>query len=316
MRLLQTTIITITILFINALSAVYAQDEQTPEPTILKAVHDEGANTISIFRGNETDTLLIQNSQEQIRPFIHPIHAPDGKGLLTEYRPDHHNTDHTHQTGLYWGLKRVNERDFFATCCKVGTTGYHQKVSANVIRETGEEVSWQTVYDLLNEEGNTILTETQTWSMREEGEKYLIDLVWQGHANTDVTVAEFFVGGLFLRMQWYEGINGEVINAAGQRNQEAEHQRSIWADVGIQVDGRDDLAHIAMFDHPDNNGFPITWRVDHQLGVGPSRQIMGDWSLDKGQTEVVRYRLVAYTGELDPDNLTRLWTEFAAKYEN
>lgn len=315
MRLRYTAIITFVILVstIGGLtSVVYAQDERASEPIILQATHNEEAGTISIFRENRSDTILVQNAQEQIRPFIHPIVAPDGDGVLTEYRPGHH----THQTGLYWGLKRVNERDFFAACCKPGTEGYHQKISADVVRETGEEVRWQTVYDLLNEEGNTILTETHTWSVREEGGKYLIDLVWQGDAKRDVTVGEFFVGGLFLRMQWYEGINGEVVNASGQRNLEAEHQRSIWADVGIQIDGRDDLAHITMFDHPDNNGFPIPWRVDHQLGVGPSRQIMGDWSLDEGQTEVTRYRLIVYTGELEPAYLTKLWTEFAAKYEN
>lgn len=282
------------------------------DPSLLQAVHDEEAGTITIIRESSGDAILVQNAQEEIRPFIHPIIPPDGNGIITEYRPGHH----THQTGLYWGLKRVNERDFFAECCKPGTVGYHQKVSAGVIRGEGEEVKWQTVYDLLNEEGNTILTETHIWSMREEGDKYLIDLVWEGNAKGDVTISEFYVGGLFLRMLWYEGISGEVVNASGHRNQEAEHQRSIWADVGIQVDGRDDLAHIAMFDHPDNNGFPIPWRVDSQLGVGPSRQIMGDWSLNKGQTEVVRYRMVVYTGELDPANLTQLWTEFAAKYEN
>lgn len=314
MRIFSTTIIAIAIMMLvgGGLTTLSAQNEAATEPTILQAIHDEEAGTISIFRENAEDTLLGQHAQEQIRPFIHPIAAPDGKGILTEYRPGHH----THQTGLYWGLKRVNERDFFADCCKPDTVGYHQKVSANVSQGSGEEVKWQTVYDLLNEDGNTILTETQIWSMREEGDKYLIDLVWEGNAKRDVTIGEFFVGGLFLRMPWYEGINGEVVNASGQRNLEAEHQRSIWADVGIQVDGRDDLAHIAMFDHPDNNGFPIPWRVDHQLGVGPSRQILGDWSLDEGQTEIVRYRLVVYTGDLDFANLTELWTEFAAKYEN
>lgn len=315
MRLFYHTFFTAIVLLMSArggASDVYAQEHQGSEWTTLQANHNQEAGTISIIRNNGADTILVQNAREQIRPFIHPIKAPDGQGVLTEYRPGHH----THQTGLYWGLKRVNERDFFAECCKPGTEGYHQKISAHVTREMGEEVKWQTVYDLLNDEGNTILTETQIWSLREEGDKYLIDLVWKGNAKRDVTVGEFFVGGLFLRMQWYQGINGQVVNASGQRNLEAEAQRSIWADVGIQVDGRDDPAHIAMFDHPDNNGFPVPWRVDHQLGVGPSRQILGDWNLKEGQTEVARYRLVVYTGDLEPAYLTKLWTEFAAKYEN
>lgn len=291
----------------------YSQNASSNELTILHALHNHEKGTISILRNNNSsDTLLVQNAQEEIRPFIHPIVAPDGTGILTEYRPEHH----THQTGLYWGLKMVNGRDFFMDCCKPGTTGYHRKVSADVIIETGTEVTWETIYDLLDRDGNTMLTETHNWSMQEKDGTYIIDLIWEGHAKTDITFGEFYVGGLFLRMQWYRGIDGEVVNASGQRNQQAEAQRSIWADVGIQVDGRNDRAHIAMFDHPDNNGFPIPWRVDSQLGVGPSRQIMGDWLLNEGETEIVRYRLIVYTGELGFDELTNSWTEFAVESAN
>ena len=69
-------------------------------------------------------------------------------------------------------------------------------------------------------------------------------------------------------------------------------------DVGMQVEGRDDLAHIAIFDHPENRGFPQTWRVDSQLGIGPSRAIMGDWKIPKGETETIKHGLVIYTGDV------------------
>lgn len=61
---------------------------------------------------------------------------------------------------------------------------------------------------------------------------------------------------------------------------------------------------------PDNKGFPIPWRVDNELGVGPSRQILGDWNLDEGETEIVRYRLVVYTGDLAASELTHSWIEY------
>jgi hypothetical protein len=48
------------------------------------------------------------------------------------------------------------------------------------------------------------------------------------------------------------------------------------------------------------------------LGIGPSRQIMGDWKLNKGEREIVRYRVVVYTGDLGSTGLTRLWKEFVA----
>ena len=65
----------------------------------------------------------------------------------------------------------------------------------------------------------------------------------------------------------------------------------------MQVAGRDDLAHIAIFDHPDNGGYPQPWRVDDQLGVGTARSRTADWSIPANQTEVIRHRFVVYAGD-------------------
>ncbi|GAA4452474.1 hypothetical protein GCM10023189_15960 [Nibrella saemangeumensis] len=272
----------------------------------LRIEHDGQAGTISVYRVGEKTPILTQHARPDTRPYIHPIVAPDGKGVLTEHRPKHH----LHQTGLYWGLKEVNGRDYFMNW----QGDYYRRVSATVTRKKGRQVSWQTVYDLIDAQGNTLLTETQNWSMQEEAGKYLLDLEWRGNAKTTVNLGKFYVGGLFIRMPWQPGINGEVVNAVGQTNKEAEGQRAIWTDVGIQVEGRSDPAHIAIFDHPDNRAFPTPWRVDNELGVGPSVQILGDWRIEPGQTEVIRYRLLAYSGALKDAGLTRQWKEFVRAY--
>jgi hypothetical protein len=269
--------------------------------------YDENIGSIAICRENENSPLLTQQTQQNIRPYIHPIVAPDGRGILTQFSPDHHK----HQTGLYWGLKMVNGRDYFMNW----KGDYWQKVDAKVLQEKGKQVKWQTVYDLLDDNKQTILTETQTWSMEEQNGQFLLDLEWKGEARQEIVIGKFYVGGLFLRMPWHQGVRGEVINALGQRNQEAEGQRAIWADIGIQVEGRSDLAHIAILDHPDNAVFPTPWRVDHELGIGPSRQILGDWHIDKGKTAIFRYRLIIYTGDLNRAALTRQWKAFICESE-
>ena len=277
------------------------------QPTKLRIEQDKTAATISIFRADKPEEpILTQVAKINERPYLHPIVAPDGKGILTEYRPPHH----LHQTGIYWGLKLVNGRDYFMKW----QSDYWRGVSAVVIEEKGKQVKWQTVYDMLDDKGNTIIVETQNWTMQEYDGKYVLDLEWKGEAKTDITLGKFYVGGLFIRMPWLKGIPGEIVNAAGQINEDAEGQRAIWADVGIQVDGRDDFAHIAVFDHPDNNGFPNSWRVDSQLGIGPSRQIQGEWKIDKGDTEVIRYRLIVYTGDINQAGMTRAWKEFVKSY--
>jgi putative membrane-bound dehydrogenase-like protein len=272
------------------------------DTTVLRIEHDVSAGTLSVFREGRKLPIVTQNAREDFRPYLHPIVAPDGKGVLTEYSPGHHK----HQTGLYWGFTRVNGRDYFHH----PEGDYWKRISAKVIQGEGKVVQWQTVYDLLAEDGSTVLTETQTWSLTEVQGKYFLDLEWKGEAKTDITIGEYDYGGLFLRMPWKEGIQGEVINAARQRNEKAEGQRAMWVDVGMQVKGRDDLAHVAIFDHIDNERFPQPWRVDGQLGVGPALARLGDWKIAKGKTETLRHRLVVYSGVLNDVDMIKAWETY------
>ncbi|MFT4565379.1 MAG: putative membrane-bound dehydrogenase-like protein [Saprospiraceae bacterium] len=278
--------------------------------------------------GNER-ALVTQNAQANHRPYLHPILAPNSDAALTEYSPGHH----THQTGLYWGFTRVNGsgtdeatlkkwfydknksediqsqigRDFFHNPGE----GFWQRVSTDIIKEEGAEVVWQTIYNMLDESKTPILEESQTWTFTEKDGKHLLTLEWEGKALVDITVNEFSYGGLFLRMPWKEGIHGEAVNAARQRNEKAEGQRAMWVDVGMEIDGLTDWGHIAIFDHPNNSSFPQPWRVDGQLGIGPVLAKMGDWSIKKGEAKVFQHQLVAYSGKMDDTVLNDLWGDFA-----
>lgn len=245
---------------------------------------DAATHTISVYRDNVPAPILTQNARPDFRPYLHPIVSPDGKSVLTEFSPSHHK----HQTGLYWGFTRVNGRDYFHN----PDNGYWRRVSSEPIIAQGSEVKWSTVYHLLDEAGRPIMAETQTWTMRDSGDRYLLDLEWKGEGLIDLTVAKYDYGGLFVRMPWRAGMEGGVVNSNRQRDDRATGQRALWVDVGLKIDGRTDLAHIAVFDHPKNSGYPLPWRVDRQMGIGPSRAIAGDWSIPKGKSEIIRHQLV------------------------
>lgn len=156
------------------------KNEPVTEGRNLILRHDPNTGTISVFRNEDPSPVLVQHAKPGIRPYIHPIIAPDGKGVLTEYSPAHHK----HQTGLYWGLKQVNGRDYFMNWLG----DYWRLVSANIIEESGLKVKWETVYDLIDDQGSAILTETQTWSMEEKNVRFLLDLEWKGQAKTALTM--------------------------------------------------------------------------------------------------------------------------------
>jgi hypothetical protein len=270
----------------------------------LRIERDAQTRVIRVYRDDGSKApILTENAYDDTRPYIHPIVAPDGKGLQTEFRPWHH----PHQMGIFWGFKWVNGRDFFMHW----QNDYYRKVSASVVQQQGQQVKWQTIYDMLDETGATVMTETQDWSMEAHDGKYILDLHWKGLAQAPIVVSRYYVGGLFVRMPWHEGDHAEAINSNGQRDKDAEGQRAQWVDLGIQVDGRNDLAHLVIFDSPNNGGSPVSWRVDDQFGFGPDRS-WREWKMEKGQTEVLQYRVIAYTGQFNAKAITDAYRAFVA----
>jgi len=277
---------------------------------VLRLEENADNQTISIYRENGQEPILVQNARSDHRPYIHPIVAPDGNGILTQYSPGHH----LHQTGIYWGFTRVNGRDYFHH----PADNYWKLLEANVLSAEGEVVQWETIYHLLDEDGTALMEETQVWTMRDLNDEYFLDLVWTGKAHTEITISKYDYGGLFVRMPWETGNEGEAVNSGRQKNQRAEGQRASWVDVGMEIEGRDkdDWGHIALFDHPDNDAFPMPWRVDNQLGVGPVRARLGDWKIEAGETKTYRHQLVVYTGLLNDIHLNDDWKAYAGERYN
>lgn len=263
----------------------------------------EGEDRILVLRPGAARPVVTLSSKADVRPYVHPIVAPDGRGELTEFSPGHHR----HQTGLFWGFTNLNGRDYFHH----PGDGHYARRSSKVLAASGPSVRWEVLYDLLDEDGRPALAERQTWSMRDGGDHYVLDLAWEGRAAVDVTVGRYDYGGLFLRMPWKDGRGGAAVNAEGLSNQKAEGQRSAWVDVGMPVDGRKDPGHIVLMDHPANAGHPPPWRVDGQLGVGPCRARLGDWTIPRGGAAAFRHRFLVYTGEAKPELVKKSWDEFA-----
>ena len=151
----------------------------------LQVTIDSSGDQVFVRRDEASEPILTQVAKADFRPYLHPIVAPDGNGELTQFSPGHHK----HQTGLYWGFTRVNGRDYFHH----PESSHWKRISATILKAEADHddptVSWQTVYDMLDKDGTPLMRETQTWTMRDEGDYYLIDLNWQGAADKDVKAA-------------------------------------------------------------------------------------------------------------------------------
>ena len=278
-------------IFLVCLIAVAQADE--PENYKLLLVQDDDAETVSVFRKGGETALITQNAEANFRPYIHPIIAPNGKAALTQFSPGHHK----HQTGIYWAFTRVNGRDYFHH----PEATHWKRISVGLLKEQGSDVSWKTVYHLLDEDGSPVMEESQTWTVSHAAGHYMMDLEWSGKALVNLTVEKYNYGGLFLRMPFEKGADAEARNGQGQKNEATEGQSSAWVNVGMEVPGGERWGNITVFDHPDNPGYPNLWRVDRQFGFGPASARGGSWTLDQGESRSYRHRLLVYTGTPDQD---------------
>ncbi|MCS1409867.1 MAG: hypothetical protein M2R45_03053 [Verrucomicrobia subdivision 3 bacterium] len=266
--------------------------------TNLRVERDELRHRFSVFRGRQSGPILTQHASPAERPYLHPLVAPGGQGSLTGGGS---------QKGVFWAFPDLNGRDYFQN----SGSDYWRRADADVIQAEGESVAWRTVYDLLDAEGKSVLRETLTWTLRDGGDHFFLGVEWSGEAKTDLTIGQSDYGGLFVRTAWGEGVSGEAVNAARQRNGEADGQRAMWMDAGLQLPGRNEPAHIAVFDHPTNPGFPQRWRVDEQFGFGPVRSRLGSWELEVGEATLVKHQLFVYTGPLNDIEVTQAWSDFS-----
>ena len=285
-----------------------ARQSSSSAPRTLTARYDERANTISVFTSRSRTPILVEHVGAEARPYIHPIVAPDGTVV-------------TGPNGLFWAFSNLNGRDYFRNSGR----GYWRRVSVDVTQPAGDEIRWQTVYDLLDQSGSRVLTQTARWSMRDANGTFAVSLEWRGQAQADVTIgassatqaassqstSNIDVAGLYLSLPPRSTESADIVNAARQRDDRAAGQRAMWIDAALPVPGRSEPAHIAIFDYPDNTSYPQTWSINGRAGIAAARSRGGQWTIRKGDTETVRYQVRVYRGALDDVQMDNAWAQYS-----
>jgi hypothetical protein len=75
------------LLFVTISFFACTQTTQTSTSSGFYIQEDSVEGTLSIFRDGGGEPVLVQNAKSGMRPFLHPIMAPDGNGALTQYSP-------------------------------------------------------------------------------------------------------------------------------------------------------------------------------------------------------------------------------------
>jgi hypothetical protein len=272
----------------------------------------ESASRLSIYRQGQSEPILVQNAEANHRPYIHPIVAPDGNGILTENAPSHHPWQH----GLYVGLNDVNGFGFWSEgWTNNPNDGTFHPLSLKRIEAEGNEVKWAVKTSWKEPGGTELLIEEQSWTFCDLGNAYELDLAWTLTARCDIRFGQHSYGGLFLRMPYRDEQGGSFVNSEGLGQLEAEGKRARWAAISMPIEGRIDHAGIAIMDHASNEEHPSPWRVDGQLGIAPSRCIAGEWYLHRGESKLSNYRVFAFNGNISSSTIDSSWKQFVGGCE-
>lgn len=267
--------------------------------------------SLRIYRDDRHEPLLVQHAESHKRPYVHPIAAPDGKGVLTEDAPSHHPWQH----GLYVGLNAVNGIGFWSEGLggNQDRDGSFHPLPIEHARVADNQASWTVQAEWRDPSGSPMLREEQAWSFKDLGDRYEMDLNWRLSAEIDLTFGQSPYGGLFLRMPFRNEAGGEVYNSEGLRNAEADGRRARWVAVSMPIEGREGPAGIAIMDHVANPEHPVPWRVDGQLGICPSCCIAGEWKLAQGRSRSFKFRLLVFCGQIKASVVERSWKSFCGR---
>ena len=271
---------------------------------------DSQPGSVRVFREGAVDPILVQNAEQDKRPYIHPIISPGGSGAVTENAPSHHLWQH----GLYIGLNDVNGVGFWMeglreeAAASDGT--FHPRI-LGAPNADGNRASWSIGTEYRDPEGQPMLEETQDWTLTDLGERYELDLVWTLRANTPLTFGQYDYGGLFLRMPFRKESGGTAVNSEGQAGADTEGQRARWVASQMPIAGSPSDVLVAVMDHPANLEYPVPWRVDHELGIGPSACIAGAWQLDTGEERQFRHRVAIFAAPVEATAIEEVWKSFS-----
>jgi len=251
--------------------------------------------------GESIELLRFEHSNDQ-RPFIHPLRDARTGTVLTALRPG----DHPWQYGVFTGHARINGLDFWHE------RGWIRSRGLESLRQAGDRVEIVAKSDWLTQQraGERVLEERLRIAVHAPHPSldgaYWIDLDWELTPDADVTIGQYDYGGIAFR----------PADHSDRKHARADGDKGwAWQDMSGRFGQGDKsvLAGVAIFDHPQNPGFPNAWRVDGQGLINPAVTARGPLSIPKAKTVVFQYRLMVHPGHGDKTWLEARYQEWTSR---
>jgi hypothetical protein len=248
--------------------------------------------------------------------FIHPLKTPSGF-CITDLQP----ADHLHHFGLWWPWKiiKVDGREIVTWELQKGQ-GLIQGRSA-VPTDSGFVAEADYIDRTAPGGPLVVLHETTRVDVGDlkipsvDGYCLDIEIAHRCASEHPVEISKYRYSGFSIRASnhWNKD-NSTILTSEGKGRYEANYSRARW----IQAQGavsKGGKAGVIMMGHPANHAHPEllrTWDKQHEGAVfvnfNPVQE--APWKFEPGRAYTRRYRVYIYDGEINKEQVDRLWEEY------
>jgi hypothetical protein len=264
----------------------------------VRLIADESQRKVDVFFDGKPFTSYIYPDDLE-KPVLYPVYTANGtvvtRGFPRDLRPGE-RIDHPHHVGIWFNFGHVNGLDFWNNSVAIpedikpryGVIRHRQITHVENGRDRGELA---VVCDWLDHTGTTLLQENTRFLFGNGGDWRTITRITSLTARHDSAVFTDNKEGLmairvdrafeepsdrpdiFLDLHCKpidtpvvcnEGVNGIYRSSEGLEN-----ERNVWGKqarwVCLSAEKNGEQISIAIFDHPDNPGYPAFW---HARGYG------------------------------------------------
>ena len=329
-------------------------EQRPPSVGAISLVPNEAEQRVDVLVDGQPFTSYIYSDKISVlkKPVLYPLRTAQGtlitRGFPLDPMPGE-RVDHPHHIGFWFNYGDVNGLDFWNNSDAIPEerlsgmgTIRHRTINPS---EKSNELS--VTADWLGPDGVAILREDTRFIFHGTSDSRSIDRITtltaldekvdftdnkegmlgirvtralEHHSNRPVILTDAKGLATDVRVMDNTGVTGNYLSSEGIEGEDVWGKRASWVVLRAQI--KDESVGLAIFDHPENVGYPTYW---HARGYGLfaanplGQSAFSDgkdelnFSLEAGQSTTFRYRVGIYSGEITAERMNAAYQEFAAQ---
>ncbi len=275
------------------------------------------------------------------KPYFWPVIGPKGKSMTRAYpmeKVDGEHHDHPHHRGVWFGHQGVAGTDVWLEEASKNYKGDEQQkflatlgfIAHTAFTEISADKNRAVICsrnDYLDSNGKQLMADERTMTFQQVKGQLILDFDIQLIGKYgDVELQDKKDAGLNVRvptsMSLTEG-KGHIINSAGDRDVDTWAKIAEWVDYNGPVDG--EHLGVAFLNHPSSFRYPTRWHVrDYGLFTANAFGLQslepkaesGTFTLKKGQTVLLKHRIIFHEGDEKAAGIAEAYRTYAASKSN